>query len=36
LLENIFERSKVDMANDNYLGLDTLKSIESELGEKIR
>jgi len=35
LLENIFERSRTNMENDNYLGLDELKHMDNEFGYKI-
>ena len=35
LLDNIFERSRINMSNDNYLGIDVLKSLDSDFGHKV-
>ena len=35
LLKNIFESSKINMSNDNYLGIDVLKKLENEFGSKL-
>lgn len=35
LLDNIFERSRINMSNDNYLGIDVLKSLDSDFGNKV-